>query len=66
MDLNGFGFVILYRVIKVLELLTNGNEAEVAKSWRMPKDMTNGDENNNEWDDYSMLLGYDVPLDSSI
>ncbi|RID41200.1 hypothetical protein BRARA_J01177 [Brassica rapa] len=51
---------------QVLELLTNGNEAEVAKSWRMPKDMTNGDENNNEWDDYSMLLGYDVPLDSSI
>ncbi|CAN7067209.1 unnamed protein product [Brassica rapa subsp. trilocularis] len=51
---------------QVLELLTNGNEAEVAKSWRMPKDMTNGDENNNEWDDYSMLLGYDVPLDSFI
>ncbi|KAJ0266854.1 receptor-like serine/threonine-protein kinase [Hirschfeldia incana] len=51
---------------QVLELLTNGNEAEVAKSWRMPKDMTNGDEDNDEWDDYSMLLGYDVPLDFSI
>ncbi|KAF8102571.1 hypothetical protein N665_0198s0270 [Sinapis alba] len=51
---------------QVLELLTNGNEAEVAKSWRMPKGMTNNGEDNDEWDDYSMLLGYDVPLDSSI
>ncbi|KAL0735013.1 hypothetical protein Bca4012_011223 [Brassica carinata] len=51
---------------QVLELLTNGNEAEVAKSWRMPKDMTNDYKDNDEWDDYSMLLGYDVPLDSSI
>ncbi|KFK27308.1 hypothetical protein AALP_AA8G365600 [Arabis alpina] len=47
---------------QVLELLTNGNEAEIAKSWRMPKDMINDDD---EWDDYSMIFGSDVPLDSS-
>lgn len=46
-------------------MLTNGNEAEIAKSWRMPKDMTNDDDDNDEWDDYSMIFGYDVPLDSS-
>lgn len=63
MVLNGFGFVILYCVIKVLELFINGNEVEVVKSWRMFKDMINGDENNNEWDDYFMLFGYDVFLD---
>ncbi|CAH8358730.1 unnamed protein product [Eruca vesicaria subsp. sativa] len=50
---------------QVLELLTNGNEAEVANSWRMPMDMTNDDKDNDEWDDYSMILGYDVSLDSS-
>ncbi|CAL9243994.1 unnamed protein product [Arabidopsis halleri] len=33
----------------------------------MPKDMTNDhdDIDNNEWDDYSMIFGYDVPSDSS-
>ncbi|CAN8253043.1 unnamed protein product [Cochlearia groenlandica] len=54
---------------QALELLTNGNEEEIAKSWRMPKDMittNDNDDNNNYWDDYSMIFGYDdVPLDSS-
>ncbi|WZZ31641.1 hypothetical protein YC2023_015042 [Brassica napus] len=45
---------------KVLEFLTNGNEAEIAKSWRMPKDMTNDGEDNDAWDDYSMFFGYDT------
>ena len=52
----------LYHVVKVLEFLTNGNEAEIAKSWRMPKDMTNDGEDNDAWDDYSMFFGYDVPF----
>lgn len=56
--MNYKGFVTLYHVIKVLELLANGNEAKIAKSWRMPKD-------NDAWDDYSMFFGYDVPLDTS-
>ncbi|EOA14371.1 hypothetical protein CARUB_v10027556mg [Capsella rubella] len=50
---------------QVLELLTNGNEADIAKSWSMPKDMTNDDDDNDEWDEYSMIFGDDVPLDSS-
>lgn len=61
--MNYKGFVTLYHVIKVLELLANGNEAKIAKSWRMPKD--NDGEDNDAWDDYSMFFGYDVPWDTS-
>ncbi|XP_065850345.1 probable receptor-like serine/threonine-protein kinase At5g57670 isoform X2 [Euphorbia lathyris] len=42
---------------EVLELLINGEDSEVARSWRMPK-FTSDD-----LDDYSMVFGYDVPLD---
>ncbi|KAK7388467.1 hypothetical protein VNO78_23283 [Psophocarpus tetragonolobus] len=42
---------------EVLELLTSGQETEVGKSWRIPKFTSD------ELDDYSMVLGYDVPSD---
>ncbi|EEF28040.1 conserved hypothetical protein [Ricinus communis] len=42
---------------EVLELLTSGSDSEVAKTWRMPK-FTSED-----LDDYSMVFGYDVPVD---
>lgn len=56
--MNYKGFVILYYVIKVLELFVNGNEVKIVKSWRMFKD--NDGEDNDVWDDYFMFFGYDV------
>jgi len=44
----------------VLELLTNGQDYEVGKSWRIPKFTSD------ELDDYSMIFGYDVPSDISL
>ncbi|PQQ04373.1 putative receptor-like serine/threonine-protein kinase [Prunus yedoensis var. nudiflora] len=41
---------------EVLELLTHGHNSEVAKSW-IPKFSSD------ELDDYSMVFGYDVPVD---
>ncbi|KAF3452838.1 hypothetical protein FNV43_RR03271 [Rhamnella rubrinervis] len=40
---------------EVLELLTNGHDSEVARSWRIPKFTSD------ELDDYSMVYGYEVP-----
>lgn len=40
----------------MLELLTHGHNSEVAKSW-IPKFSSD------ELDDYSMVFGYDVPVD---
>lgn len=45
---------------EVLELLTNGQDYEVGKSWRIPKFTSD------ELDDYSMIFGYDVPSDISL
>ncbi|XP_058187570.1 probable receptor-like serine/threonine-protein kinase At5g57670 [Rhododendron vialii] len=45
---------------EVLELLTIGNDSEVARSWRMPKFTSD------EMDDYSMIFGYDLPSDISL
>ncbi|WCJ42412.1 Protein kinase superfamily protein [Euphorbia peplus] len=45
---------------EVLELLTNGRDSEVSRSWKMPKFSSD------ELDDYSMVYGYDVPLDISL
>ncbi|KAG5563769.1 hypothetical protein RHGRI_000089 [Rhododendron griersonianum] len=45
---------------EVLELLTIGNDSEVARSWRMPKFTSD------EMDDYSMVFGYDLPSDISL
>ncbi|PON47520.1 Mitogen-activated protein kinase kinase kinase [Parasponia andersonii] len=42
---------------EVLELLTNGHDSEVARSWRIPKFTSD------ELDDYSMVYGYEVPAD---
>ncbi|XP_030510980.2 probable receptor-like serine/threonine-protein kinase At5g57670 [Cannabis sativa] len=42
---------------EVLELLTNGHDSEVVRSWRIPKFTSD------ELDDYSMVYGYDVPTD---
>ncbi|CAI0402906.1 unnamed protein product [Linum tenue] len=43
---------------EVLELLTTGQQdSEVAKSWRIPKFTSD------ELDDFSMVYGYDVPLE---
>jgi hypothetical protein len=44
----------------VLELLTNGQDSELEKSWRIPKFTSD------ELDDYSMVFGYDVPSDISL
>lgn len=49
-------FLFVY-VYKVLELLTNGQDSEVARSWRIPKFTSD------ELDDYSMVYGYEVPFD---
>jgi hypothetical protein len=43
-----------------LELLTGGQETEVAESWRIPKFTSD------ELDDYSMVFGYDVPSNISL
>ncbi|CAL0325595.1 unnamed protein product [Lupinus luteus] len=40
---------------EVLELLTNGQDCEAGKSWRIPK------LSSDDLDDYSMVFGYDVP-----
>ncbi|GMY35438.1 putative receptor-like serine threonine-protein kinase [Fagus crenata] len=45
---------------EVLELLTNGQDSELEKSWRIPKFTSD------ELDDYSMVFGYDVPSDISL
>ncbi|XP_062078588.1 probable receptor-like serine/threonine-protein kinase At5g57670 isoform X2 [Humulus lupulus] len=42
---------------EVLELLTNGHDSEVVRSWRIPKFTSD------ELDDYSMVNGYQVPTD---
>ncbi|KAL5548993.1 hypothetical protein UlMin_004224 [Ulmus minor] len=42
---------------EVLELLTNGHDSEVARRWRIPKLASD------ELNDYSMVYGYDVPLE---
>ncbi|XP_024025634.1 probable receptor-like serine/threonine-protein kinase At5g57670 [Morus notabilis] len=42
---------------EVLELLTDGRDSEVARSWRIPKFTCD------ELDDYSMAYGYEVPRD---
>ncbi|KAJ8767494.1 hypothetical protein K2173_017538 [Erythroxylum novogranatense] len=42
---------------EVLKLLTDGLNSEIARSWRMPKFTSD------ELDDYSMVFGYDVPVD---
>ncbi|KAH7545231.1 hypothetical protein FEM48_Zijuj01G0071700 [Ziziphus jujuba var. spinosa] len=42
---------------EVLEVLTNGHDSEVARSWRIPKFTSD------ELDDYSMVYGYEVPSD---
>ncbi|XP_059636244.1 probable receptor-like serine/threonine-protein kinase At5g57670 isoform X2 [Cornus florida] len=42
---------------EVLELLTYGDDSEIAKSWRMPKFTAE------EMDDYSMVFGYELPSD---
>jgi hypothetical protein len=44
----------------VLELLTSGHDSEVARSWRMPKFTSD------ELDDYSMVFGYEVPVDIAL
>lgn len=41
----------------MLEVLTNGHDSEVARSWRIPKFTSD------ELDDYSMVYGYEVPSD---
>ncbi|XVE80036.1 hypothetical protein DITRI_Ditri14bG0106600 [Diplodiscus trichospermus] len=45
---------------EVLELLTNGHDSDVERSWRMPKFTSD------ELDDYSMIFGYEVPTDISL
>ncbi|XP_030523655.1 probable receptor-like serine/threonine-protein kinase At5g57670 [Rhodamnia argentea] len=45
---------------EVLELLTNGLDSDIAKSWRTPKFSSD------EMDDYSMVFGYEVPTDISL
>ncbi|KAE8056791.1 hypothetical protein FH972_013530 [Carpinus fangiana] len=45
---------------EVLELLTGGQDTEVAESWRIPKFTSD------ELDDYSMVFGYDVPSNISL
>ncbi|XP_011012683.1 PREDICTED: probable receptor-like serine/threonine-protein kinase At5g57670 isoform X1 [Populus euphratica] len=45
---------------EVLELLTSGHDSEVARSWRMPKFTSD------ELDDYSMIFGYEVPVDIAL
>ncbi|KDP43801.1 hypothetical protein JCGZ_23009 [Jatropha curcas] len=45
---------------EVLELLKNGNDSQVARSWRMPKFASD------ELDDYSMVFGYEVPADIAL
>ncbi|XVF70091.1 hypothetical protein PTKIN_Ptkin11bG0134300 [Pterospermum kingtungense] len=45
---------------EVLELLMTGHDADVEKSWRMPKFTSD------ELDDYSMVFGYEVPTDISL
>ncbi|XP_010536938.1 PREDICTED: probable receptor-like serine/threonine-protein kinase At5g57670 [Tarenaya hassleriana] len=46
---------------QVLELLTCGNEADIGNTWRILPKQNNPREE--EMDDYSMILGYDVPFD---
>ncbi|MBA0750712.1 hypothetical protein Gogos_002103 [Gossypium gossypioides] len=45
---------------EVLELLMTGHDSDVTKSWRMPKFTSD------ELDDYSMVFGYEVPMDISL
>ncbi|CAK7344620.1 unnamed protein product [Dovyalis caffra] len=45
---------------EVLELLTSDHDSEVARSWRMPKFTSD------ELDDYSMIFGYEVPVDIAL
>lgn len=45
---------------EVLDVLNKGHDSEIAKSLRTPK-FTSEDEN--ELDDYSMIFGYEVPID---
>ncbi|KAJ9162847.1 hypothetical protein P3X46_022589 [Hevea brasiliensis] len=45
---------------EVLELLTIGHDSELARSWRMPKFTSD------ELDDYSMVFGYEVPVDVAL
>ncbi|KAI3434316.1 Protein kinase domain-containing protein [Psidium guajava] len=45
---------------EVLELLTNGLDSDLAKSWRIPKFSSD------EIDDYSMVFGYEVPTNISL
>lgn len=47
--------------VQVLEVLTNGNDSDIAKSLRIPKLRPNDD---NKLDDYSMIFGYEVPIDA--
>lgn len=45
---------------EVVELLTKGEDSEVAKSWRIPKFTSD------ELDDYSRVFGYEVPTTISL
>ncbi|XP_031736529.1 probable receptor-like serine/threonine-protein kinase At5g57670 isoform X2 [Cucumis sativus] len=45
---------------EVLDVLNKGYDSEIAKSLRTPKLRSNDD---NELDDYSMIFGYEVPID---
>lgn len=45
---------------EVLEMLTNGIDSKVARSWRIPKFTSD------EMDDYSMIYGYEVPSDITL
>ncbi|XP_022997396.1 probable receptor-like serine/threonine-protein kinase At5g57670 [Cucurbita maxima] len=46
---------------EVLEVLTKGHDSEIAKSLSMPKLSSDDD---NELDDYSMIFGYEIPIDT--
>lgn len=50
-----------FNEIQVLEVLTKGHDSEIAKSLRIPKLSSDDD---NELDDYSMIFGYDIPIDT--
>ncbi|KAG6598862.1 putative receptor-like serine/threonine-protein kinase, partial [Cucurbita argyrosperma subsp. sororia] len=47
---------------EILEVLTKGHDSEIAKSLSMPK--LSSDDDDNELDDYSMIFGYEIPIDT--
>ena len=44
----------------MLELLSNGQESEIAREWGILKGSSE------EIDDYSMVFGYNVPIDKDL